>query len=205
MSDDLAGYTAFEPWRYANIIHKSEHRQRWRSLTDSFFYASEILVHQIAADRDGRDREGLAAIFLFRHYLELMLKSIILNGRWLERANKNAAKKPEPVKRIHQLSKLWEGVLQDARPKIPDDSWGRYDIAFIELCIAEFDAVDQRGFSFRYAGEEGDFCLFDYRTLARVMDHIRQILEGIDTCLAEGYAENKEYESYLLSELGPEY
>ena len=47
--------------------------------------------------------------------------------------------------------------------------------------------------------------MFDYRTLLRVMDHIRQVLDGIDTCLVEGFAQNKEYEAYLEAEAGPEY
>jgi hypothetical protein len=203
--EEASKYTAFENWRYSQIIHKSAHRQRWRNLTESFLYASLNLVKTIADHEYGNDTEGLAAVFLFRHYLELALKGIIVRGRWLERPDKNARENAERVRNVHDLALLWTWVLRDAKTKLNSDEWGNYDTQFVEKCIAEFDAVDKKGFAFRYAGEDGDFCLFDYRTLARVMDHIRQVLDGIDTCLVEAHAENREYESYLESELGTDY
>src|ERR1700688_681570 len=61
---DECEYTAFEKWRYSPIIYKSEHKQSWHDLADSFFYASHALVNKIADREYGESEEGLAAIFL---------------------------------------------------------------------------------------------------------------------------------------------
>ena len=198
-------YSAFERWLYNPIIVKSNHRQPVRDTIESYFSASANLVRLLCEDEYGERPEGLAVIFLFRHYLELSLKRIILNGRWLERENKNRTGPVEPIAKVHDLRKLWNWVLTDAKPKLALDDWERYDIPFIENLVGEFHTEDRNGVAFRYAGENGDFCLFDHRTLARVLVHIHQILDGIDTCLVETYAENKEYESYLEAEMRADY
>ena len=77
-----------------------------------------------------------------------------------------------------------------------------YDTEFVEGCIAEFDAVHQKGFAFRYSGLGGEYCLFDYRTLLREMEHIHHVLGGIEVYLIETYAQNEEYQAYLESEFG---
>jgi hypothetical protein len=198
-------YTAFERWHYSPVIIKSNHRQPFRDIIESYFSASANLIRLLCEDKYGQRPEGLAAIFLFRHYLELSLKRIIINGRWLNRQDKNRTGPVEAVGKIHNLRKLWNLVLTDAKPKLTPHDWESYDIPFVEKLIDEFHAEDENGVAFRYAGENGDFCLFDHRTLARVLVHIRQILDGIDTCLVETYADNKAYESYLEAEMSSDY
>jgi len=77
-------YTAFEHWEYKPIIYKSEHKQSWRSMTESFYRAGESLVKAVVGRKANEDIEGVAAVFLFRHYLELVLKGIVLQGRWIK-------------------------------------------------------------------------------------------------------------------------
>jgi hypothetical protein len=194
------GYTACEKWEYRQIICKTPHKQSWRDMADSFFRAAILLVQGVAKGELRDDIEGLAAIFLFRHYLELILKSIILNGRWLVRVDENAREGVQEVKRIHELQKLWEWVIKDAKPKLNPGDWENYDTEFVEKCIAEFDEVDKKGFAFRYAGRGGEFCLFDFHALANEMEHIQQILDGINVYLVEAHAQNAEWEAYLESE-----
>jgi len=144
---------------------------------------------------------GLPAIFLFRHYLELMLKRIILAGRFLAAPGAIAPRdQVKQVAKIHVLPKLWESALNDAKPKIAE--WDNYDIAFIEACIKEFDDVDKQGFAFRYERQGGEFCEFDFGALNDQLDHVRQVLEGIFTCLDVAYDQIKEYEEYLDWEYG---
>jgi hypothetical protein len=198
-------YSAFERWHYNPIIIKSNYLQGSRDIIESYFSASANLLRLLSEDEYGERPEGLAAIFLFRHYLELSLKRIILAGRWLERENKNRTDPVEPIVKIHDLRKLWDWALTDAKPKLAPHDWESYDIPFIEKLVDERHAEDKNGVAFRYAGENGDFCLFDHRTLSRVLVHIHQILDGIDTCLVETYADNKEYESYLQAEMSADY
>jgi hypothetical protein len=74
---DLLEYTAFQRWEYKQIIYKTDHAQSWRNLAHSFFRASLLLVQKVAARELYDENEGLAAIFLFRHYLELALKELV--------------------------------------------------------------------------------------------------------------------------------
>jgi len=76
------------------------------------------------------------------------------------------------------------------------DVWNQYDIPFVEQLVAEFHERDKTGFNFRYAENDGDFCLFDHRTLARIVDHVAEILGGINTCLFAAHEQNHAYEEY---------
>ena len=91
--DDAAryGYTAFQPWNYAAILYKVEQKQSWRDVGESFYRASKFLMEELAVGGLNEDVEGVAAVFLFRHYLEIALKRIVLRGRCLKREDQNAA------------------------------------------------------------------------------------------------------------------
>jgi hypothetical protein len=103
---------------------------------------------ELAAGRLKEDVEGTAAIFLFRHYLELMLKRIVLAGRLLISENEIAIKDEiQKVANIHDLGTLWKWVLADAKPKFKE--WDNYDIASVDQCVMEFDRADKKGFAFR--------------------------------------------------------
>jgi hypothetical protein len=91
-------------------------------------------------------------------------------------------------------------LLADAKRKLKE--WGNYDIASVEQCVMEFDRADEKGFAFRYAREGGELCRFDFAALDHQMDHLRQVLDGIWTCLYEMRAEIAEYERELQAEFG---
>lgn len=63
-------YSAFERWHYNPIILKSN-QPRFRDMIESYYSASANLLYLLSEDKYGERPEGLAAIFLFRHYLEL--------------------------------------------------------------------------------------------------------------------------------------
>src|SRR5438477_1982148 len=132
------GYTAFEMWEYRQIIYPTDLAQSWRDMGNSYFWACRPLVEALAAGKLKEDVEGTAAIFLFRHYLELMLKRIVLAGRLLISENENAIKdEVRRVANIHDLAKIWGWVLADGKPKLKE--WDNYDIASVEQCVMEFD------------------------------------------------------------------
>lgn len=202
MSDEGAfdDYTAFQKWEYKQLIYVGEYRKPWIVFRESFFRASEIIVKNLAAGRGFVDLEGPAAVFLFRHYLELALKALVMRGRFLERLDKNAAVDTvKTVKGIHSLAELWQLVLADAKPKVDSKDWGNYDIAFIEKCIAEFDDRDKKGFAFRYQGQGGEHFDYSFEYLEMAMTHVYQILEGLITYLAEAHAQNEEWQEILES------
>jgi hypothetical protein len=170
---------------------------------DSFYRAGFHLIEGVAGNVLREDIEGVAAVYLFRHYLELALKEIVFRGRYLKTGDELAD--PEEVKKvanIHDLEVLWKWVLEDAKPKILDKHWDNYDIAFVEDCVREFDAVDKKGFAFRYARHGSERCYFDFGMMLLCMDHIRQVLDGIIAYLVETYHEIGEWLAYLESQYG---
>jgi len=188
------GYTAFERWDYRPFVHLLEANKPWVSFQESFYRASEIIIDNLAKDHGFPEIEGIAAVFLFRHYLELALKRIIVRGRHLIKRDKNAAwNDVEEVKKVHGLADLWKLALADAKPKIDPKVWDSYDIPFVEKCVAEFDERDKRGFAFRYPRQGGERFDYDFAYFRLAMEHVYQVLENITTFI-EQHGENEDWE-----------
>ena len=196
-------YTAFEKWPYRQIIYVKEYEQEWIDFAESFYFAGEKIVDGVACGRLLQDIEGVAGVYCFRHYLELILKGIIMSGRWLRTADQNAFREEvTKVRNIHDLSLLWQSVIEDARPKIDPKDWDNYDIAFVEACIGEFDEHDKKGFAFRYPGQGGERYVYDFGVLCLYMRHVRHVLGGLMTYLEETYHQNAEWQAELRNIAG---
>lgn len=206
-SAEMGEYSAFEKWEYKRVfIEETENLKPWIRHSESFYRAAYILIKEVAEGRMNEDEEGIAGLFLFRHYLELALKRIVVSGKWLTVGGNNAELSEAPrVGNIHQLDELWKLVLSNAKPKLPEEVWKNYDIGFVEQCITEFNGVDHKSFTFRYAGQGADRLYVYFTSLYAMMDHVYQVLEGIRVCLQETYSENAEYEAFLESEFGGDY
>jgi hypothetical protein len=191
-------YTAFEKWPYHQIIHVNSYEQSWINFAESFYFAAEKLVDGVASRQLSEDIEGVAGVYCFRHYLELVLKGIIISGRWLRTPDQNAFwEEVTRVANIHDLSVLWKSAIEDAKPKIDQEHWDNYDIVFVEACIAEFHERDKKGFAFRYPGQGGERYAYDFGALSQSMRHVRHALGGLMTYLQERYHQNAEWESEL--------
>jgi hypothetical protein len=196
-------YTAFQKWEFDKIFYAESSFKSWLDLADSFYRASVVLMDGVAKDELNEDTEGIAAAFLFRHYLELALKNVILAGRFLTKDGENVPH-PEvsPAPREHKLNDLWKLVLRDAKPKMPTDDWQRYDTEFVEKCIAEFDRIDPKGMTFRYGSEGAESLHVHFHWLYAIMEHVHQVLEGIRSYLVETHGQNEDYETYLQDMYG---
>ena len=172
-------------------------------MSQSFYWASKHLVEGVVEGPLREDIEGRAALFLFRHYLELNLKEIIVAGRYLTTDGTLSEDEVKQIKSGHKLGDLWKAVLEDAKPKMPKDApWENYDCEFAENCIMEFDAADARGFAFRYRGEGGERAHVDFQRLLVAMDHVYQVLEGILAVLIETHGEIVDWLHELRNEAG---
>ena len=193
-SDDHA-YTAYETWEYRPFVHVLEEKKTWISYSESFYRASEVIIGNLAQGRGFSEIEGIAAVFLFRHYLELALKRIVVRGRCLIKQDENAAREDvKEVANIHSLGRLWELVLVDAKPKIEDRIWNSYDIPFVENCVKEFHERDEKGFAFRYPRQGGERYEYEFGYFRLAMEHVYQILENMTGVLIEQHGENAEWE-----------
>lgn len=188
-------YTACDKWEYRPLTTKLDHKQSWINLAASFYRGGHALIEGVVKGNLYQDVEGPAGIFLFRHYLELILKELVFWGRALETPDMNKAwEEVEAVKRIHGLAELWNMVIRDAKPKISAERWNNFDIPFAEKVIDEFAKVDPNGFAFRYEGQGGQEYGLEYPRFLKDMDHVRQVLESISSELRHMYIRNDDWE-----------
>jgi hypothetical protein len=192
-----------EPWRIdAN----------WE---DGYFRAAKLVVGKVV-DPAFESRymampgiEGIAGVYLFRHYLELALKHILFHSRWLRHQSTNEHwNEVKDVAKTHSLQRLWNTITKERIGKIPDEFWDSHDIDFVTACITEFHSVDQNGETFRYHGPafgviQGPpvvnqlYIAFD-RLLAQ-MDHVRDVLWSLDAYCLNTHGLNEEWEDILKS------
>lgn len=194
------GWSAFQKWEYRPFISVLKDDKAWIDYTESFYRATELLFQSLAVGKGFPDIEGIAAMFLFRHYLELMLKRIVLRGRYLKTPSQNAPREEvEQVANIHDLKALWNFALRDAKPKIAKDVWDAYDVPFVEECIFEFDERDKKGFAFRYPRQGGEKYEYDFGWLCVASEHVQQVLANMLTYLIESHRENQDGDDMLNS------
>jgi hypothetical protein len=152
----------------------------------------------------------VAGLYLFRHYVELALKYIILHARWLKDPHTNAkAEDIQEVQKTHSLARLWTLVKTEAQPKIEVADWQEWDVDFVEACITEWDAIDPHpGERFRYHGKSfgeraasvtHERLRIDFGLLRAQMSHVREVLGMIDLYLYETHGMNADWEEEMAS------
>ena len=192
-----------EPWRIGAL---------WE---EAYFDSAKYVIEGVLQRKLLPQVHGVAGIFLFRHFLEISLKFIIMHARWLTDHGRMARPDEiEDVKRTHRLKTLWEMAMQECKGKIREATWGEWDIAFVEKMVLEFDAIDSSGFRFRYHGETfgtrdplRDMLRVNelhvrYDVLVAQMDHARRVLGMIDTYLYETHGMMAEWEAEMRAEMG---
>lgn len=152
--------------------------------------AGDSLVNTVA-DRSGTaDSLIFPIVFLYRHYIELRLKSLLHDGlRLLDREYKQKSE--------HQLSKLWPKVRDILVELWPDENKG--DLAALDSLINQFEQVDPRSTTFRYPKDfDGNNSLqmkyprVNLRNLKEVVGSMAIILEGSVGAISEyqGYKDD---------------
>jgi hypothetical protein len=131
--------------------------------------AADRLVEHTQSDRTSLNFMVFPILFLYRHYIELALKEIILSAsEYLEKEQKNT--------NIHTLSKLWEEakkLIFEVDLEIPND-----EIIAIENQILQFHKLDKSSETFRYPFDrQGNVFknLSDYINI----ENVREIVDGL--------------------------
>ncbi len=173
------------------------------------FYAAAIAIAERLFNGDTRaEVESLAALFLFRHYLELRLKQIVCGARALSNGEKNVPRDQVkwPEDHRHDIHKLWNEAKASVPHKLRGCSWKDWDHAFLEKCIDDFHALDPSGEYFRYGWEKKPIVrdslvrvYVDWGELLRVMRHTHDVAEGIRSALVEIFGENEDWQEQLNS------
>jgi hypothetical protein len=137
--------------------------------------AAEVVVEAVETGRAIPDSCIYAIVYLYRHYVELCLKEIILMGNRLQGGGVEF-----PVH--HDLLALWEErkkVLANARL----DMSGR-DEQIAEGLIRELASVDPQSFTFRYPVDKKrkpampQSRLINVRILKETMERLGNFLDG---------------------------
>jgi hypothetical protein len=150
---------------------------RWHRYALSYKNAADALAKRIEQDDIQRHFLALSAMFLYRHYIELHLKSLLIDAGELLDA-------PQQVPRKHYLLELWHRVRALLLKIDPRDSdWLRRAGDVIE----QFDALDPTSFAFRYpVGNDGESSLpedvkVEIPSVASVIAELHILLEGAST------------------------
>ena len=116
-------------------------RGAWYSFADFYKAAADELADATQKSRWHRNALGLPLLFLYRHYVELHLKSLLTDaGEFLD--------DPQSIPPQHYLSELWgrvRALILRVGPNGEDTWFTRGD-----AIIAEFDRLDPNSFAFRY-------------------------------------------------------
>lgn len=116
----------------------------WGFYPKAYLDAAKLVAEAIASGANP-DVIGYPLMYLYRHYLELMLKELINLGRAL---NSSSDRSSYPDR--HELDVLWK----DARPLIEKYGYregeNKDDLEAVGLQVGEFASLDPDGETFRY-------------------------------------------------------
>ena len=145
--------------------------------------AGDSLVNSVADGSGTADSLIFPIVFLYRHYIELRLKSLLHDGRRLLDIE-------HKQKSEHQLSKLWPKVRDILVELWPDGS--KSDLAAFDRLINQFEQVDPRSTTFRYPKDfngnnslQMDSPRVNLRNLKEVVGAMAIILEGSAAAISE--------------------
>ena len=123
---------------------REEKRQDVTAFKEGYRRAAVMLADRARERRDSPDYLVWPVTWLWRHYLELVLKDIIACGPLLR---DEAAEWRWPSELGHQLAIAWKQarpfIVEHGAPDAPE-------VANVAKIITEFDQLDRSGFGFRY-------------------------------------------------------
>lgn len=200
------------------LIHKYEIYQ-WDLYAIGYKYAADLAVDQAAKEHSidfakyhniYRTVDVLVwpAIFLYRQYLELRLKAIIIRGTMLKSCEegKFPDERDMDLKTIHTFRDFWPSCKSVIKNLHPDaDQEDLKELETMEKYIYEFSKLDEGSYTFRYPVNKKkrpwdyEKYQFSLNNLKAIMDKIYSYLEdqnnsldgAIDfekECLREAYS-----------------
>jgi hypothetical protein len=156
---------------------------RWTGVSDfhavGYRQATEVLLRRFLADPEGtageRDSLVLPILFLFRHYLELRFKDIIVYGHVLTGQHAR-------WQYGHDLDTLWTEVLQLCGAVY--GSVASADFVRVGECVTDLRLLDPNSESFRYPRDASGRPVFEHlviglKALSATVASIGDFLDAI--------------------------
>jgi hypothetical protein len=163
---------------------------------EGYRLAADTLVEHVKETGRCQDFLVFPIVYLYRHYLELLLKQIIADGRELL-DNKTG------FPTHHRLTDLWTEAKGLTRR-----TWRTHDppeMREVDHVISEFARLDPEGESFRYAvKKDGQSTLppIQHINLRQLSDSLRvvsQFLDGVSTGISVYLDNQREMSAYYRS------
>jgi hypothetical protein len=190
LKDDDRLFVAAEDYR------TNAHLDWYDDLTDlcisGYKEAGDALV-DLVADRSRTANSLIFPVaFLYRHYLELRLKSVLYYSyRLLGRKYKQ--------EREHNLSKLWSKVRDILIERWPND---KGELVAFDNLMDQFEKIDPRSTTFRYPSDFGEnnslkseYPIINLGNLKEVIGAMAMILDGSAITLSEDQASKNDMQS----------
>lgn len=180
-----------EDWQLSSYIEPWN--KDFHAYAEGYKLAADIVADEVTATdiehRTTRDYVAYPVIYMYRHYIELRLKEIILVGNRLYGM-------PQGLPKHHKIKELWthaRGILNNISSKDDLDVAGD--------CINEFSTMDPDSESFRYPitrdgkpSIQQDRVVISLRHLREVMTRLGSFLDSSSDYLGILYNEKKSLE-----------
>ena len=190
-----AGDTMFRSdgdWRMNACLNL--HRADWYVYATGYKNAADVLVEHVANTRHQLDTLVYPITFLYRHYIELRLKELILAS-----TNLLGTDLPRNWPKEHRIESLWKHSQQDLRKIWPEGS--QSDLDAVTDCINQFAAIDPIASSFRYPVDTGNkphitgLTHINIRNLSKVIGRIAGLLDSASSGISEYLDQKRDMES----------
>jgi hypothetical protein len=168
---------------------------KWYLLAESYREAADRLAENVKAEVWGDQLLANPILFLYRHYIELHLKSLLHGaGELLD--------DPQQIPPKHYLRTLWQRVRSLLLRISPESNGEWFDRA--AQIIHEFDALDANSFAFRYPVDTDGKASFptpfeiDASNIKGIIAELQILLVGASTQIDvyEGYKSEMAAEGY---------
>ncbi len=165
-------------WWHDACVGLQEHG--WDAYAEGFKMAADIIVKNY----EDFDKNFLVfpIVFLYRQYLELRLKEIIIIGY-------SSLNKDKKIHFNHDILILWYEVRKIIMELWPDQS--EYELEAIDGLIKEFSRADPASYCFRYPEDKNrktfhyDIMLINLENLSEVIEKIANIIDGASIGISE--------------------
>ena len=165
----------------------------WYLYPDGYKHAADLLVeHLMSTNLNKRQIDSLVypIVFLYRQYIELILKRLIRDGNKLLNIS-------EKLPQGHKINNLWKNCRVILEKVWSNESGEELDV--IEACIKQFSVKDPTSTAFRYPTDlEGNPSLpkmqINLRNLLEVMRRLSSFLESCSIGISEELNNEQEAE-----------
>ena len=143
---------------------------------DGYKLAVDLLLERVSRPEAEAflNRVRFPLLFLYRHHIELLLKSVIKHGSWIDGGN--------PPPSTHCLGDLWKTGRAAVEKHWPGVECDALDAT--ESCVQELAKFDPNGTTFRYpTDKKGKPMLKDVDLSAYDLAHFRETADRVSRFL----------------------